>query len=154
MRLDVSAGLQNTMGSWRSRFWCQWKNGYFLHSKVTNFSFKSYFSFRVPLFLLSFIPYAWYGVCVCVHVLRCKYICMLVEVRGQPWLLFFRSCLPWSLFCFEQGLSLAWYLPSSLGYLASKPQWFAAFCLSISGIKSVYHYTLLFFLNIGSKGLK
>lgn len=59
-----------------------------------------------------------------------------VEVRGQPRVAFF-SHYPT---CFlRQSLSLAWSLPSRLGWLASKPQGSTCLCLPSSGITSTHH---------------
>lgn len=47
-------------------------------------------------------------------------VCMHVKTRGQSWVLFLRYHPPCFCFWLRQGLSLAYNLPSTLGWLASE----------------------------------
>lgn len=73
--------------------------------------------------------------CVCTRVS----ICVHVETRGQPLLLFLRSHLP--LFCFvlKKSLSLPCRSLSTVGWLASKPQGPACLCLIGTGVVAAQH---------------
>lgn len=78
--------------------------------------------------------------CLCTHInaLRmglhmrvCEHLC---GFKKMTWVIVRQCYPPWIL---NQGLSLAWSLTSSLGWLANEPQGFACPCFPSTGIASI-----------------